>query len=554
MKIKVLQGINFENPITTIKIWFDADPETTLLEKIKNFHPVFMDSYAVDYPQNLISIQSKLPHLWKEIAPALNNYFTKKWTYEEAEDYALNTVIKNQVLSMSTIPILYAAQQLKYETTQYYFAEGIQKENSTLYNRYYCIGTGRGSNITCSISSTQDSVLGFKTQRDKWLTNTMIERLGLPIPKWEIIEDKADLKKVFNNYSKPFVLKPVGLTGGAGVTTNIKTLEQAEKAWNMAKEAINKKDRRSWQRKIMVQEQVSSIAGEDYRLLVIDGRLEIATKRIPANVIGDGKKSIRQLIEETNQDPRRDTTDPAHILKPIKFDEMLDLYLKEQSLTLDSVPSKNENVYVRKTSSMSQGGITEDVTAKVHPQIKYLVETIASSLHIFAMGADIMCKDISKPLTQDNGAILEVNSMPEAYLNLFPVIGQSYPEVAETFVKKLLKNNKTQQILYIGKADLSVTEVLRAVKKKVDCKGKTIGTHINGSLYINDQLINSGLEPWRAIEALKINANLDIIILAYHGLNEVKNMGTGFDRIDQVITSDEISKIDRTVISQFQSI
>ena len=101
----------------------------------------------------------------------------------------------------------------------------------------------------------------------------------------------------------------------------------------------------------MIQEQVY---GEDYRLLVINGKPQIATKRIPAFVTGDGSKSIKELIEQENSDPRRDIKNPAHILKPIKIDEPLIKYLTQQNLTLDSIPEKGQRVYVRKVASMSQ--------------------------------------------------------------------------------------------------------------------------------------------------------------------------------------------------------
>jgi cyanophycin synthetase len=79
---------------------------------------------------------------------------------------------------------------------------------------------------------------------------------------------------------------------------------------------------------------------------------------------------------------------------------------------------------------MSQGGITEDFTDQVGPEIKYIVESIASSIHAFVVGVDILCRDISKPLTKDNGGIIEINTKPEAYLNLYPVIGKQRENVA----------------------------------------------------------------------------------------------------------------------------
>ena len=164
----------------------------------------------------------------------------------------------------------------------------------------------------------------------------------------------------------------------------------------------------------MIQEQAQGDrSGADYRLLVINGQLKVCTKRIPAFITGDGEHNIEELINITNEDPRRDINNPSHILKPIEIDDPLIDLVKQQNLTLQSVPNKDQKIYVRNVASMSRGGITEDYTNKVSPEIKSIVESIASTLHVFAMGADIICNDISKPLTKDNGAILEVNTMPE---------------------------------------------------------------------------------------------------------------------------------------------
>lgn len=410
MEIQVLQGINLENDITTIKITLDASPESVLalLDQINEYHPIFMRSYSVD--GNTISILSKLPHVWKESAQYFNQLALGDIDYEKAHERVVTHVINSQVKSMSTIPILYAAHQKGLETTQTFVSHGVDlyptSGKGSLINRYYTIGVGQKSAITVSAASSGDSHIAQKTQKDKWNTNNAVDRLRLPNAPWEVIKSEDDLEEILSRYEGKVVIKPVGLMGGSGVTTNITTLEHAKKAYRYAQEKINLKDRPTWQTKIMIQKQVE---GEDYRLLVIDGVLRVATKRIPAFVVGDGTSSIRELIEETNKDPRRDIKNPAHTLKPIQFDEMLDEYIEEQDLTLEYVPKKDEEIHVRKVASMSQGGITEDFTDKVHPQIKYLCESLASSLHAFVYGIDILCVDISKPLTIENGSFIEMN-------------------------------------------------------------------------------------------------------------------------------------------------
>jgi len=286
----------------------------------------------------------------------------------------------------------------------------------------------------------------------------------------------------------------------------------------------------------MIQEQVE---GEDYRLLVIGGRLQVATKRIPAFVVGDGKSNIKELIEKENSDPRRDTRNPAHILKPIKIDKPLIQYLKDQNLTLDSVPQKEERVPVRKVASMSQGGITQDFSDDVSKEIKATVESIASSMHSFTLGVDVMCKDISKPLTRENGAILEVNTMPEMYLNLYPVLGERRDYVADIYIDELLKENTCKRFVVIGQNKDDIATILR--KKSIIKKDQNIGEIMDNRYIIDGMQIISELDKWRAISAIKCNSLLDAIIIHHRDWNDVKEYGLGFDYIDSLFITKEMS-------------
>lgn len=570
MKVEVLQGINLEHSVTTIKITLDAKPITSIITLVKSFHPVFLETYDID--NNTISIQSKLPHLWKESAVALNKQATGEWTEDKTKDYILNTVIKNQIKSMSTIPILHACHKLGFETTQFFVSKGILPQPGAYNNRYYTMGIGKNSHVSISIASSGDAYLAQKTQRDKWLTNMVIERLGLPIAKWNIISSPNDIKHLIETYPKPVVIKPTGLVGGNGVTTNINTIQEGKAAYDYAQKTINQKDRATWQQKIMIQQQVNSIAGEDYRILVIGNKMRIATKRIPAFVIGDGKHSIKQLIVELNKDPRRDISNPTHVLKPITIDNAMHRYLKKKDLSINTIPQKDERIRVRLPASMSQGGFTEDVTNKVHPQITAIVESLAASIHGFTVGVDVMCLDISKPLTPENGSIIEINTMPEAYLNSFPTFGKQYPEIGETYVKALLgEKETTKRVVVIGDGNGNkdrnenrdrdankngnenrnknkdkhntpsqnidcnspINEILTEIREKTDIKSdETVGIYRDGAIYINENKLNDNLEPWSAIESLKVNASLDAIVLIYCNLEEVKQYGLGFDKID----------------------
>lgn len=555
-KVQVLQGLNLISPHSIVIIEADENEDVKkLLDLIAGFHYIFMEKYY--FTQGYLYIETAIPFLWREASEYIQRLSVNEITYEEARKYIVETLIKQRVSSMSTIPVLHAAYKQGYEITPTLVDDGIIDSNtpgfSKAFNRHHTIGSGKGSEIIYSISSSGDSKIAKEIQRDKWSTNLMISRLALPIPKWEVVSSKTELEDIWKNYNKPVVIKPTGLTGGAGVVVGVNTLEEAKKAYDFAKEATDKKPREDWQKKIMIQEQV---AGEDYRLLVIGGKLEVATKRIPAFITGDGKGTIKELIEETNRDPRRDITNPSHTLKPIIIDEPLLEYLKEQKLSLESIPAQYEKIQVRKVASMSQGGITEDFTDKVSDEIKYIVESIAQSIHAFTIGVDVLCKDISKPLTQDNGAILEVNTMPEAYLNLFPVIGEDRAYVADTFVKELLKNNNTKKIVVVGNALPDIPTLLRekSIFGSYLKENEVVGEYKEGDIRINGLIINTGLEKWKAIEALKVNALLDAIIVHHRDWESVKDTGLGFNNIDMLILSkNETEKEETKTIKKYRS-
>lgn len=527
--IQVLQGLNLESEISIIKInVHKSDNVVKYLELIKGFHPLFMREYK--FENDILSIHSIITSLWRELAEIIVNLSEGKISYEEAKSYSLEEVIRQRVASMSTIPLIYFANKMRYEVTPT-LLENERVKYTTGPNRMYTIGIGKNSQIIYSISSSKDSKVTKEIQRDKWQTNLMIQRMGLPIPKWQVLDNISQIEEVWSSYEKPVVIKPTGLTGGHGVVVGINSLDKAKDAFKFAKEATQDRLREEWQQKIMIQEQIS---GEDYRLLVINGHLEIATKRIPAFIVGDGKHTIEELINITNTDPRRDVTNPTHTLKPIKIDDPLKSYLKDQKLTLTSVPKKEEKVNVRKVASMSQGGITEDFTEKVGPEIKAIVESIATSIHAFTLGVDVMCKDLSKPLTKDNGAILEVNTMPEAYLNTYPVIGESREYVFETYLKALLEGNNTKQIVVVGHNAEDIPTLLR--KKSVFGsyikQNDVVGEYKDGEILINGLEINKGLEKWKAIEGLKVNASLDTMVIHHRNVDDVRETGLGFNRID----------------------
>lgn len=553
-----IQGLNLESQYTTVKIKLEGEnigEITKILDKVASFHQIFIKEYTISGTE--LVIRSKLPHLWRESEDIFVSLSKGNIKYDKAEEFVVKDLIGKRIKSMSTIPVLEAAHEMNIETTPLLdnlLTKTFKEGYGDVYNRRYIIGSGKGNQITSSISSSKDAYVAENIQKDKWSSNTVIQRLNLPIPKWQAIANISELEECWSEYEKPVVIKPTGLVGGHGVVVGVNTLEEAKKAFKFATNSINSKPRSEWQKKIMIQEQIS---GEDYRLLVINGKLEVATKRIPAFVIADGRKTIEELIQDTNADPRRDTSNPAHILKPIIIDQPLKSLLKEQGYTLKSIPKDGETIQLRKVASMSQGGITEDFTESVSKEIKNIVETIAQSIHAFALGVDVMCKDISKPLTKENGGILEINTMPESYLNLFPVLGTQRGYIAKTYIKALLKENSSKIFVVIGQPKDNLPTLLRkrsAFGISTIKEDDTVGEVRNNEYLINGLEVNDIVEHWKAVDALKLNSSLDILMLYHRDWSDVAQNGLGFDHIDTLyITKDmSVNKENMSIMNKYK--
>ncbi len=541
MKVQVLQGINLKNTITTVIIE-DKKVKKDIIEFYKNLHLIFMEKYVIK--GNSIEIATKIPYFWSntEMINIVNKYFMSKISLEKAKTKSLE-LARMLIHSMSTIPILMGAHKLGYETFPFLINNKLIPNPKSL-NRHYNIGIGKESVITYSAASTNDSRIASGIQGNKWLTNRVLDLLEFDIASWVRIDNEKDLPDVAKEIGFPMVIKPAGLTGGACVKVGIKNYKEMREAYKSIVIELKEREKqkgnfryRPYQKQIIAQKMVS---GKDFRILVVNGKVEIITNRIPAKVIGDGKNTIKKLIGKENLDPKRDITLPTHTLKPIKIDKTLEKIVKEQGFTLSNIPPKGKIVQVRKVASMSQGGITEDFTDKTHPQTKDICESIASTIHSYVLGIDVLCKDISKPLTPKNGCIIEVNTMPEIYLNAFPVIGKQYPEIGEKIVRGLIDPKAhTNTVVVIGR--LSKEKILKLVKKNISETVK-IGLLEDRSIFINNNLINNDVDIQEGLLALKRNKILDTIVLHFEDENGLKKYGFGFDTIDIMVYDDSISK------------
>ncbi len=245
-------------------------------------------------------------------------------------------------------------------------------------NKYSLCQLGYGANqkrIQATVTS-QTSSIGVEIACDKEDTKFLLEAAEVPVPKGDIVRSVGGLEDAIARIGFPLVLKPINGNHGRGITTDIMTTEDAIVAFEAAKEIS---------RSVIVEK---FITGDDYRLLVIDHRLVAAAKRTPAHVVGDGKSTIQQLIDETNRDPRRGYGH-ENVLTEITVNDMTLAILKAKGYSLETVAPDGEFVKLKDTGNLSTGGTAEDVTDIVHPYNVFMAERISRII-----GLDI-CVSIS---------------------------------------------------------------------------------------------------------------------------------------------------------------
>ena len=268
-------------------------------------------------------------------------------------------------------------------------------------NKYSLCQLGYGANqkrIQATVTSETSSI-GVELACDKEDTKYLLEQAEVAVPKGDIIKRESSLRDACRYVGYPLVIKPIDGNHGRGITVDIQNYEDALEGFKHAKNS-------SKSGAIIVEK---FITGEDYRLLVINNVLVAAAKRTPAHVIGDGKSSVEGLIEIVNKDSRRGFGH-ENVLTKITINELTQTIIKDAGYTLASVLEKGEMLILKDTANLSTGGTAEDVTDIVHPANVAMAERISKVIDLDICGIDIMSTDISKPLSDTGGAVLEVNA------------------------------------------------------------------------------------------------------------------------------------------------
>jgi cyanophycin synthetase len=332
--------------------------------------------------------------------------------------------------------------------------------------------------VRATIASTTSNI-AVDIAGDKEETKLLLDAAQIPVPKGTVIRTEEGLKDAIERLGYPLVIKPIDGNHGKGNTTNITNYEQALKAFAAAKE---------YNRSLIAEK---FITGYDFRALVINYKFVCAALRTPASVTGDGEHTIQRLIDETNKDPRRGYGHEK-VLTQITIDQFTQKMLDDHGYTLETIPKKNELVLLKPTANLSTGGTSADVSDEVHPANIFMFERIARIIGLDICGIDVMATDLQTPVSENGGAILEVNAAPGFRMHLEPAKGLAR-NVAEPVIDMLFPKGSAGRIPIIAVTGTNgKTTTTRITAHIAKSAGKKVGYTTSDGVYIQNQMMMKG--------------------------------------------------------------
>ncbi|MDN5795016.1 MAG: cyanophycin synthetase [Intrasporangium sp.] len=319
------------------------------------------------------------------------------WDWDEERDDFIHYA-QRRALGPSTASLVKAAEERDIPWIRLNEQSLVQLGHGRYQQRIQATITGRTPHIAVELAS------------DKEETNTILGEQGLPVPQQRLVRSADAAWRAAQRLDGPVVVKPYNGNHGRGITINITSEEDVRSAFQAAQEHS---------RSVIVE---TYLAGEDHRLLVINGELVAATRRTPGHVVGDGTSSVAALAEQVNSDPRRGVGHEK-VLTRLKLDREAELMMERKGYTADSVPPAGEVVYLRSTANLSTGGTATDVTDVIHPDNRAMAERAVRAIGLDVGGVDFLSTNIAESFRTIGGGICEVNAAPGFRMHIAPSDG-----------------------------------------------------------------------------------------------------------------------------------
>ena len=375
------------------------------------------------------------------------------------------------------------------------------------------LGYGAALRRIWTAETDQTSAIAEGISRDKDLTKDLLQNCGVPVPEGREVDSPEDAWDAAEDIGLPVCVKPTDGNHGRGVFIDVKTREEIEKAYSIAVDEGSG---------VLVER---SIPGTEHRLLVIGGKLVAANRGDVVKVTGNGQSTVRELVEsQINSDPRRGPSE-SHPLSEIRMDSAAKIELSRQNLTPDSVPEAGRDVLIQRNANHEF-----DVTDDVHPETAEIAALAARIVGLDIAGIDLVCEDISKPLAQQGGAIVEVNAGPGLLMHLKPGVGKPRP-VGQAIVEHLFPNGGTGRIPIVGvTGSHGKTTVCRLIARLLTLSGKHTGLACSDGLFLDRRQSEKGDRAnWEAAHRTLLNRAVEAAVFE-NGSDTILESGLAYDR------------------------
>lgn len=377
------------------------------------------------------------------------------------------------------------------------------------------LGYGVNQHRIWTAETDQTSAIAESISRDKDLTKTLLQACGVPVPEGRIVDSPSDAWEAAEDIGLPVVVKPSDGNHGRGVSTELMTREEVEAAFKLADDEGSE---------VIVER---FIRGNEHRLLVVGGRLAAAARGETVSLVADGCSSIRKLIaEQINTDPRRGTGEDFPLsLVHLDEDAAARFEISRQGYTADSIPPSGTSVLIQRN-----GNVAFDVTDLVHPDVAATVALAARIIGLDIAGVDLVVEDISRPLAEQGGAIVEINAGPGLLMHLKPASGQPRP-VGRAIVDSLFSESESGRIPVVGICGTQgKAQVARIVARLLKLAGFYVGLASRDGLFFDKRIVDKrDSSNWAAAQKVLLNRSVNAAVIE-NSLETILSEGLGYDR------------------------
>jgi len=377
------------------------------------------------------------------------------------------------------------------------------------------LGYGARQHRIWTAETDQTSAIAEGISRDKDLSKMLLQACGVPVPEGCVVDSQAEAWEAAEDIGLPVVVKPSDGNHGRGVSIDLMSREEVEAAYKLADEQGSE---------VMVER---FVRGDEHRLLVIGGRLVAAAKGESVFLVADGSLTLRQLIAiQINSDPRRGEAEEFP-LDVINIDEnaTAQFEIARQGYTADSVPPADTQVLIQRNGNMAF-----DVTGQVHPEVVATVELAARIVGLDIAGVDLVAEDISRPLAEQGGAIVEINAGPGLLMHLKPASGEAQP-VGAAIVNSLFKESDSGRIPIVGICGTyGKTPLAHLLAELLKLAGKHVGLACSDGLYFDGRCADQHASAnWAAAQKVLMNRSVDAAVIV-NSVETILSEGLGYDR------------------------